>query len=498
MGTLRRRKGREVWTARYVDADGISREVSTGCKDRGAARQVLAGLEARTEKIASGIISKAEANTATWAGVPLAEHIEAHAANMQGLRRAASTVGHRRWFLTGVVNGLGWKRLADLSRPQLERWLNEQVREGMGARNRNAHASAMVSFGNWLVRAGRLSVNPFAGLPMLNEKADRRRERRVLSMDEFAQLIDAAERRPLAEASKNRGSDANLTPATVDKLLWLGETRSMIYSTLMFTGLRYGELRSITIGQVHLEETPPYIELRAANEKARRGAQIPLPASFAAMLARHIAVRTERLLKQRGASMAFPGVLNAEPLFAMPGKMTKVFNEDLAFAKLATVDKDTGKILKRDAQGRTLDVHALRHSFCTLVAQSGVNMQTAQRLMRHATPAMTARYTHLTLTDLSGAIAALPGLPEITQPTVAIAAETGANLRPILRPINGRISMGHRAISCTLESQDKGGAHTHERPENIGVCGEKRMVGDNGLEPSTPCMSSKCLLRITH
>ena len=37
-----------------------------------------------------------------------------------------------------------------------------------------------------------------------------------------------------------------------------------------------------------------------------------------------------------------------------------------------------------------LDIHSLRHSFCTMVVQSGVNMQTVQRLMRHATPAMTA------------------------------------------------------------------------------------------------------------
>ena len=42
-------------------------------------------------------------------------------------------------------------------------------------------------------------------------------------------------------------------------------------------------------------------------------------------------------------------------------------------------------ISKTDAQGRVLDIHALRHSFCTM---SGVSMQHAQRLMRHNTPAM--------------------------------------------------------------------------------------------------------------
>jgi hypothetical protein len=30
MGTLRRRKGRAIWSAIYHDSDGIRREVSTG------------------------------------------------------------------------------------------------------------------------------------------------------------------------------------------------------------------------------------------------------------------------------------------------------------------------------------------------------------------------------------------------------------------------------------------------------------------------------------
>jgi len=57
MGTLRRRKGREVWTAMYRYGDGIRREVSTGCKDKDAARQVLADLERHAEKVRAGIVS---------------------------------------------------------------------------------------------------------------------------------------------------------------------------------------------------------------------------------------------------------------------------------------------------------------------------------------------------------------------------------------------------------------------------------------------------------
>ena len=121
MGTLRRKPHREVWTAIYRDSDGIKREVSTGCKDRGAARQVLADLERHAEKVRAGIVTRQEATAMEWAAVLLSEHIEAHLEYMRGLRRSIRTVEHRRWLVNAVVKGCGWKRLTDPNRPQLER-----------------------------------------------------------------------------------------------------------------------------------------------------------------------------------------------------------------------------------------------------------------------------------------------------------------------------------------------------------------------------------------
>ena len=480
MGTLRRKPGREVWTAIYRDGDGIKREVSTGCKSKDAAKQVLADLERDKERVISGVTSRQEARTAKWSEVPLAEHITAHAAHMEGLGRAACTVQDQKRLMTAVADGCGWKSIADLNRPQLERWLNARVSEGMGARTRNAHAVAAVAFGNWLVKAGRLTLNPFAKLPMMNVKADVRHERRVLTLEEFARLVDAAEWRPLERKAKG-----TLKPETIDGLKWLGRTRAMIYKTLFYTGLRYGELRSIKLGQVRLDAGVPHFELRATDEKARRGAQVPLPAHLAAVLGEYITERKKRIAGHPGASVTpFSGSLDTIPLFEIPSEcMSHVFDADLVFAGLATFDKKKRKVNKSDAQGRTLDVHALRHSFCTMVAQSGINMQTAQRLMRHATPAMTARYTHLTLTDLGGAMATLPVLPE-PQREVAAVAETAPNLRPTLDPTFSRTPMQNAAISCTLDSHNMGGVsegRTHKNPnKHKGFV----MVGEEGVEPS--------------
>ena len=58
-----------------------------------------------------------------------------------------------------------------------------------------------------------------------------------------------------------------------------------------------------------------------------------------------------------------------------------------------------------------IDVHALRHTFGTMLAKAGVSLQVAQRAMRHSTPTLTANvYTHLGLLDVADAVSRLPVL----------------------------------------------------------------------------------------
>ena len=63
----------------------------------------------------------------------------------------------------------------------------------------------------------------------------------------------------------------------------------MIYKTLVLTGLRKGELASLTVGQLVLDADPPYLVLDAADEKNREGSTIPLRADLAADLRQWLA-----------------------------------------------------------------------------------------------------------------------------------------------------------------------------------------------------------------
>ena len=184
----------------------------------------------------------------------------------------------------------------------------------------------------------------------------------------------------------------------------------------MLTGLRKGELASITVGQVDLGGRVPHLLLHARDEKNRRGSEIPLRADLAADIRSWLADRLARAQQAaRDAEEAIPAALaNDEALFDVPDGLIRSFDRDLVFAGLARIEKRGGKeiVVKTDDRGRTIDVHALRHTFGTHLSKAGVPLRTAQAAMRHSDPSLTANvYTDPKRLDVAGAVASLPDLP---------------------------------------------------------------------------------------
>lgn len=282
-----------TYTARYRNAAGVVVEQPTGCRGYGAAQSRLTEWLREVERIRAGVLSLTEAATAEWSHVPLADHIAAFRSHMTAKGLHKDTITTRCAHLTSVVTECKFRCFPDVSRSKVERLLLDKVREGMGARTHNAYVAACSAFGNWAVKQGRIMVNPFVGLVKQNERADRRRIRRALTEEESARLLAAAAERPLHDflyKPRRDGTDEDIAPAentnpeTLDGLRWLGTVRATAYKTMLQTGLRYGECRSLRICDVHLEADTPYIELRAADEKSRRGAQIALHHDLAATL----------------------------------------------------------------------------------------------------------------------------------------------------------------------------------------------------------------------
>jgi len=443
---IRDRSG--VYVARYRDGDGIIRTVSTGCRDKVAAASVLAELERQADRVRSGCATTSERKAAAHAKTPLSTHVEDYVASLRRTQRSEAHVSERTRCLDRVVRETGWTRLADIDREALERWLHalrtlpaanaSRSDWRPSARTLNAYAAAAVGFCRWAVRTNRLATNPLAGLAKANEAADRRRCRRPLTDREMLDLVRVATLRPLAEQARTpqaveragderRRSNWIRTPITKDnigelaetarrtlsetsdgrekaeQLAELGRERALAIKVFLFTGLRLGELRSLRIGSVHLGESP-YLSLDAANEKARRGAEQPLRQDLAEEIEAWLA---DRLLRRRAIAQATGGAIPAslpadEPLFSrIPKGFRVVLDRELRAAGIP----------KRDEQGRTIDVHGLRHSFASSLARGGVPVRVAMELLRHSDPRLTARtYQSLGLVDTVGALDALPSL----------------------------------------------------------------------------------------
>ena len=284
-------------------------------------------------------------------------------------------------------------KMTDMNADLLLRWLQTQTDEGMGARTRNSYRESMNTFCNWAVLRGFLHYNPFKTVPKLRESVDVWHERRALTGEEIAKLLKAAEERPMYDVTTiRRGQHKDMPRAEICDLTKreaerLGLERKLIYATLLYTELRKNELASITFGQVFLDDKIPHIYLKAVSAKSRKAAKLPIHPELHKQLRDWLDLKT-----QEGKA------LPKEKLFQVPSAFDKILNRDLAYAGIE----------KRDAMDRVIDVHALRHTHASILAEQGVPITVVQQAMRHADLRMTMRYTHTKLESVSDGVSKFP------------------------------------------------------------------------------------------
>jgi integrase len=510
------------YVAKYRDGAGVVQVVPTGCRDETAARRVLADLERRAELVRSNVISATEDAIGRHRTLHLTEHFDAYLASLEAAGCCGEHRSERRRQLDRLAADCRFATLADLDRGALESWLAVRARAGMGARTRNSYLASAIAFCNWCCEPGnrRLAANPFDRIPKANERADPRRQRRAMEEGELLRLLDVARERPLLDALTVRKGPrkgeryANVRPEVRERLRLLGRERALIYKTLVLTGLRKGELASLTAGQLSLDGPAAYAVLDAADEKNREGNAVPLRPDLAADLRDWLADKLLRLQEAaRSEGEPIPARLPADtPLFAVPDKLCKILDRDLRLAGIP----------KRDDRGRTLDVHALRHTFGTLMSKGGVAPRTAQAAMRHSKIDLTMSvYTDPKLLDVRGALDVLPALPlDGAGQEHAAAVATGTEGKP------GNPDRNVRLLAPTLaptpdnlvqaeSSAGKGGGQGRRAPgaradaaSRSPVNGKGLLttpvsspvrVGATGLEPVTPSLSKglpppgKCL-----
>jgi len=187
----------------------------------------------------------------------------------------------------------------------------------------------------------------------------------------------------------------------------------------------------LTVGQLELDGPVAYAKLEAADEKNREGSYIAIRDDLVTDLRQWLAGKLEVIQNEAAHhGESIPARLPADMrVFRVPRDLVRILDRDL---KLAGIPK-------RDERGRTIDVHALRHTFGTHLSKGGVTPRTAQAAMRHSTIDLTMNtYTDPRLLDIHGALDVLPslslneGVCEREQATGTTGAESA--LAPMLAP----------------------------------------------------------------
>jgi len=462
-----------TWTAKYRDGEGITREVSTGCRDKQAAQSVMDDLLRRSELVKAKVLSPHQDRIADHQRTPLADHMATYFEHLRGRGVHPDRVKTMNTRMTQSAEGCGFRWLSDLNVDQLEAWLgqltddpadDETPAKPVSASVYNGYVESWVAFGFWCIgkrMSGkrshmngdqRLLTNPFEGMRRMDAKQDRRRVARALTENELSRLLEAARRRPLLDAmtirtGPNKGKPlAKVAEHRKPSLAMLGCERAMIYKSLVLTGLRADELRTLECRDLSFGDVP-FIKLRHSNEKSRKGSTVALRSDLAAELREWTHDRQ-------------PG----DRVFNVPAGILRIMDRDL---KLADIDK-------RNADGSVVHVHALRHSFGTHLSKAGVAPRIAQAAMRHSDIAPTMNtYTDAQLLDTAEAVEALP-----------IARETDARkLAPMLA-----LNLGNEGQIESHPDHSAGGdddtQDTKKRRESQGITAFP-LVGATGFEPAT-------------
>jgi integrase len=422
------------WFITYFDSMGKRQTRSARTTDYATAMRIAAKIEADLALEREGVVDPRLVAVAAESKRTIESHLADYRAKLVAARRESRYVDQTERTIRKVAKAAGWKTAGDIEADGLTRYCNELATAGRSARSQQAVIVCLKGFTRWLVAGGKLSRDVLASVKSPSPKSNRKRERRMLTVEEWAWLRSATINGP-----ERFGMGA--------------EARVALYATALASGLRSGELRSLTKARLFLDGPRPFVVVKADSTKNGKLAKQYLPADVAALLRDYAAKK-----------------LPTAELFSMP-KATMVapmLREDLEAARRLWVDSATDlaeKIRRREDRnflrpvneaGEHLDFHSLRHSTASWLIQAGASLKEIQTVMRHASVALTGdTYGHLIEGAAADAVSRLPSMmgdePQTARATgtddrVAALSLTGG-LQQKLQHLRG-VTMPAHATAC--------------------------------------------------
>ncbi len=291
------------------DAHGRLKRVPLSV-DKVAAQAMLNKLVQRVEREKAGLVDPTEEERKR----PLADHLKEFESYLRNRGVSQRQYVESLAKLRRIVAARKWPRIGDITAGGVLEFLGQLRRDGLSAQTYNNYLIAIKQFTRWLVRDRRTPIDPLLHLSRINVRADRRHDRRTLSEDEFARLADAA----------RNGKNVESIP---------GPDRAMLYVLAAWTGFRKGELGSLTLRSLQLDDYPAIATVAACYSKRRREDTQVLHSEVVRQLKEWLGTK-ERLSPN-------------EPLFPISGrvpggvnrKTNKMMKRDLAVARKKWLDE---------------------------------------------------------------------------------------------------------------------------------------------------------------
>ena len=351
-------KGVKVVSPLYVGVFSLargepSRRVPLQTKSKRVAVKMLRDIVDRAQMMREGMLVSDSMRSA--AADPLALLVEQYRADLEGRELAPSHVKETISRIERAFAALSWARLCDADPVSFVAWRSGLV---CSAKTKKEFQTSVNAFFNWLVRMGRVLVNPLARVDRVDTRGKAVRKSRAFSVPEFAKLCEVA---PL--------------------------NRRLVYLFLVYTGSRKSEAASLRWSDVVLG-LRPLVLFRSENTKDKENRSVPLRLELAELL---------RSLPVSDSGLVFSPFPSDDALHA-----------DL---KAAGIDR-------KDTSGRVVHFHAFRKTFQTWGAVAGVAQRSAQEMLGQSDPSLTAGvYTDVASLQLHTEVAKLPwvgaGVPPV-------------------------------------------------------------------------------------
>lgn len=298
------------------------------------------------------------------AAAQLVSEFERHLLLEGARRRSEHTVRAYVADVTAALRhaaGRGHSRVEEVDLADLRDWLGTQAEAG-AARSSLARRTASVrAFFRWAKRAGLVEHDPTLRLATPKKSGHLPT---VLKQRQAAELLAAAGD-AASSSARSAGRDADRNAARPE----VAARDLAILELLYATGLRVGELASLDIDDIDLDERT--IRVIGKGDKER---VVPFGVPARDAVRRWLAVRAS-LAGERSGPALFLGVRG--------GRLGQ---------------RGIREVVHRTARdGAVPDIapHALRHSAATHLLDGGADLRDVQELLGHSTLATTQIYTHV-------------------------------------------------------------------------------------------------------